>query len=228
LTSRQSVAQSIQFHRITDEAPVTSCRGRNFGGLVSDYKGSNLTGMYHTCHVNQLKNNGFFYQFRRSCRLIFSKASLVSVRVASNSTRYCSTARCIRPTGNSSTRRPVDDCGRLASSIQSPRRTAISEDTAWTLFWSLKGGTYNQGMSHLHKKLRDNIHGIHTSHVTRPIPLGMGRHTVPRSAEPSQMVTPPCWLAKISPEESQCALTIQLRYGSPKKKTKLTQRECTL
>jgi len=160
-------------------------------------------------HLIVIKTADFFfvYQFRRSCRFMSSKVSLVCVRVASNSTRYCSTARCIRPTGNSSTRRPVEDCGRLASSIQSFRRTAMSDETACTFVWSLNGGTCNIAFSKVRARNENMcIHGIRTSHAIRPIPPGMVRRIARGSGAPTRRVIPLYLPAKISPEGSQCAL----------------------
>lgn len=88
--------------------------------------------------INMSRDMG--YQFRLSWRFTFSYRAFVSALLGlpSNSARYWSIAWSILPTGNSP--RPTEDCGRRASSNQSPRRTAMSEEMAWTLGWSLNGG----------------------------------------------------------------------------------------
>lgn len=82
------------------------------------------------------------YQFRRSCRLTDSYAVFDSVRDASSSERYWSMAWSILYTGNSA--REAADCGRFISSSQSDNNTAMSDDTACTFFWSLKGGIWTR------------------------------------------------------------------------------------
>ena len=136
--------------------------------------------------IHTLNTSMMSYQFRLSWRFIFSYIVFVSARLASSSPRYWSTARSMRPTGNSP--RPLEyDCGLLASSSQSERRTAISEDMACTLAWSLKGGTYCTAsvpwILMLREKTQPEIHTSRGRHPTLPRRV---HHTAPIFAAPSR------------------------------------------
>lgn len=102
--------------------------------------------------------NYTFYQYFLTVRFAFSYNALVSTRLGSSSARYWSIAASTRPAGNSLRRMLA--WGRVASANQSVMRMAISDEIAWTLAWSLKGGTFSfpgeHDLSHEKEKEKTN------------------------------------------------------------------------
>ena len=96
----------------------------------------------------------------------------------------------------------------LSQSTQSLRRTAISDDTAWTFAWSLKGGICAiHGQCHLAVERQEfSVPATHTSRGRCPTLPGMALHTGLISEKPIRTELYPYLIVRSGQEEMQHGL----------------------